>query len=269
MCTLVLAWQVFEDAPVTIAANRDEATDRPAKPPDVYDRDPLVVAPRDVEAGGTWIGCNEHGLFAGITNRWTDATLAGERSRGLLVADVLDCDSVDEAERILESTTAAHEYEGFILVVADPNRAVCFAWDGELTRTRFGPGVHVVVNVGFDDTFEMPTERRHAGEQQAANAGRVRSVLEETTETTTRGETETREGSSAWLERAGRVLGDHEYGVCVHGDGYGTRSSSLIAIGDDSEYRSRDGLSNRIRYSFADGSPCRTPFEPVDLSALE
>ena len=269
MCTLVLAWQVFEEAPVAVAANRDEATDRPANPPDVYDRDPLVVAPRDVEAGGTWIGCNDHGLFAGITNRWTDAPLAGERSRGLLVADVLDCASVDEAETVLESTTAVHEYEGFILVVADSDRAVCFGWDGELTRTRFEPGVHVVVNVGFDDTFEIPTERRHAGEQQAANAGRVRSVLEEATRTTTSGKIDTREGSSAWLERAGRVLGDHEYGVCVHGDGYGTRSSSLIAIGDGRGDWSAGEIATHISYSFADGPPCRTPFEPVDLSGLE
>jgi uncharacterized protein with NRDE domain len=71
VCTLVFAWQVFTDAPVVAAANRDELLDRPSASPDVIDESPRVLAPRDEEAGGTWIGYNEHGVFVAITNRWT------------------------------------------------------------------------------------------------------------------------------------------------------------------------------------------------------
>ncbi|WP_255170809.1 NRDE family protein [Natrononativus amylolyticus] len=243
MCTLTLAWQVFEDAPVAVAANRDEALDRPAGPPDVYRASPLVIAPHDVEAGGTWIGVNEHGVFAGITNRWTERDLAGERSRGLLVADVLETTSAADAAAHVERTTSEHEYEGFNLVVADAEDAIHLGWDGSLSRTAFDPGVHVVVNVGFDETFALPAERRDLGERQAESARAVREALEPRDD----------ERVEGWLERAGTVLGDHEYGVCIHGDGYGTRSSSLLAVGE------------RTRYEFADGPPCRTAYEPVGI----
>ena len=69
VCTLVFAWQVFPDAPVVAAANRDELLDRPSEPPSVIEEEPGVVAPRDAEAGGTWIGYNEHGVLVAITNR--------------------------------------------------------------------------------------------------------------------------------------------------------------------------------------------------------
>ncbi|NKE36816.1 hypothetical protein GWG54_13500 [Natronococcus sp. JC468] len=242
MCTLTLAWQVFEDAPVAVAANRDESLERESVPPGVYREEPRIVAPRDVEAGGTWIGYNERGVFAGITNRWGTPELAGERSRGLLVADALEASSAREAAATVDAETESREYDGFYLVVADERDAVCLQWNGVLERTDFEPGVHVVVNAAVDDDVRLPPERPEIAREQADNARRVRAEL-----VPDRGE-----GVDGWLERAGGVLGDHEYGVCVHGDGYGTRSSSLIALGE------------RSRYAFAPGPPCETAYEPVD-----
>ena len=243
MCTLTLAWRTFADAPVVVAANRDEGFDRPSEPPAVVEEDPRVVAPRDAEAGGTWIGYNEHGLFVGVTNRWTDADLAGERSRGLLVRDALRQSDAESAARLVERTVRDTEYAGFNLVVADANAALLLEWDGHLRVTQFEPGVHVVVNVGANGRFSIPSERPDAGERQAENARKVREALAP----------EPGETAAAWRDRAGAVLGDHRYGVCVHGDGYGTRSSSLVTIGTE-------GAS----YEFADGPPCETPYRRVE-----
>jgi len=244
VCTLALAWQVFEDAPVAVAANRDESLERDSRPPAIYREEPLVVAPRDAAAGGSWIGVNEHDVFVGITNKWNDADLAGERSRGLLVADVLEAASAADAADVVETETATTEYEGFYLVVADANEAFCYEWNGELGRIDFEPGVHVVVNAAVDETVDPPSTRIDAARTQAQNGRAVRRALvpagDETLE--------------EWLERAGGVLGDHEHGVCIHRDGYGTRSSSLIATGEASTYR------------FAPGPPCRTAYEPVAVA---
>ncbi|MFC4360150.1 NRDE family protein [Halobium salinum] len=244
MCTLTLAWQVFEDAPVVVAANRDEALDRPSEPPRARDFDgTAVVAPADAQAGGTWVGYNEHGLFVGVTNRWVGG-LAAERSRGLLVRDALRQGSADAAVRMVEDAVADHEYDGFNLVVADAESATLLEWDGHLHVREYAPGVHVVVNVGTDDSFFVPDRRPEAGRQQAENARTVREALDP------------RAGETAddWLDRAADVLGDHEYGVCVHGVGYGTVSSCLIRLG-------RDGSR---RYEFAPGPPCTTDFDPVE-----
>ncbi|WP_224332280.1 NRDE family protein [Haloprofundus halobius] len=243
MCTLTLAWQVFPDSPVVVAANRDEALDRPSEPPARIEDDPAVVAPRDAEAGGTWIGYNEHGLFAGITNRWTDAEPAADRSRGLLVREALRDESAEDAARFVERELDERSYDGFNLVVADATAAVLFEWDGRLRVTQFDPGVHVVVNVGADDSFTVPSFRPEVGEQQAENARRLREALQP----------EPGESSEAWHDRAASALGNHDYGVCIHGDGFGTRSSSLIAIGEG-------GAS----YRFADGPPCETDHVRVE-----
>lgn len=256
MCTLTLAWRAFPDAPVVVAANRDEATDRPSSPPSVRTRattestgepgsgGPRILAPRDERAGGTWIGVNEHGVFAGITNRWVDSTLAGERSRGLLVGDALTAPTATEAANTVRESVKRLEYEGFNLVLADEDAAILLEWDGELSETHFDPGVHVVVNVGADDEFDVPEYRPDVGERQSTNARHARAELG------------VREGETVgeWLTRARTVLGDHDYGLCIHGDGYGTRSSSLLVVRENDD----------IDYDYADGPPCETPFERVE-----
>jgi len=242
VCTLVLAWQVFADAPVAVAANRDELLGRPSEPPAVRDWEVPAVAPLDSEAGGTWIGYNEHGVLVAITNRWTDGELGGDRSRGLLVRDALSYESAEAAVRFVERDLDTRSYEGFNLVVADATAAILIEWDGGRHLRHFEPGVHVVVNTGADGAFTIPTSRAEAAQEQADNAEAVRAALQP----------EPGEESGAWLDRAASVIADHEYGVCVHRDGFGTRSSSLLRLGDE-----------RV-YEFADGPPCRTPFERVE-----
>ena len=267
MCTLVFAWQVFADAPLVAAANRDEATDRPSLPPRRLEDDPVVVAPQDEEAGGTWLGVNEHGVFVALTNRWVD--LEGERSRGLLVREALRRQGADDAARLVERDVEPGRYAGFNLVVADADAAVELAWDGRLSVRHLRPGVHVVVNVGSTTShcapgggnFFVPEARPEAGRQQAENARGLAAALRP----------EPGEAPDAWRDLAADAISDHEFGVCVHGDvsernrdgssdssggGFGTRSSSLVTLHDD-------GL---VEFAFADGPPCRTEYEPVEAA---
>ena len=243
MCTLVLAWQVFENVPVVAAANRDELLDRPSRPPAVVEEEPRVVAPRDEEAGGTWIGYNVSGLLVALTNRWAEVT--GERSRGLLVRDALRQPSAEEAARLVERELDERTYAGFNLVLADASAAIYLEWDGQLGVRNFRPGVHVVVNVGADGDFWIPKHSQETAEQQAENAGKVATTLQP----------RPGERSQEWLARASDVISDHAYGVCVHreGESFGTRSSSLIALGEDG-----------VTYEFAAGPPCEVPYEQVD-----
>ncbi|MEF8976309.1 MAG: NRDE family protein [Halapricum sp.] len=243
MCTLVFAWQVFPDAPVVAAANRDEATDRPSRPPETLGADPTILSPRDGEAGGTWIGVNDRDVFVGITNRWIDVDLAGERSRGLLVRDALERDSAEDAIRYVEREVDARSYEAFNLVVADPTAALFVEYDGAFAVRNFDPGVHVVGNTGADGRYTIPEHRREHAERQAENADRLRTELQP----------EPGEDAETWRGRARDAIRDHEYGVCVHSDGFGTRSSSLVTIGEES-----------VRYRFADGPPCETEYRPVE-----
>jgi uncharacterized protein with NRDE domain len=246
VCTLIVAWRVFDAAPVCVAANRDELYDRPASPPTRWDTTPAVVAPRDERARGTWIGYNAAGVFVAITNRWVPGE--GDRSRGLLVADALEAPSATAAVDLVEAELGERRYAPFHLVAADAGTCTLVRNGGTDDRvdghrtTRLEPGVHVVVNVGVDGDWFVPSARPDAGRSQADNAERVRRALRPGPE----------DDAAVWLDRAGAVLGAHEYGVCLHGDGFGTRSSSLLALGNESTFR------------FADGPPCETPYERVE-----
>ena len=254
MCTLTIGWRVFDDAPVVVAANRDERLGRASEPPAVSGRDPAVLAPRDAEAGGTWIGVNEHGVLAAVTNRWVDVPGGGERSRGLLVRDVLDAASTHEARGVIDGALAAHTYDGFNLVVAERGgtttpgepTAVYVEWDGSLDVRRLDPGVHVVVNVGVDGEYFEPERAPDRGVEQSRNATRLRAALAP----------DPGESASAWRSRAADTLGDHDYGVCVHDPdrGFGTRSSSLFTLRAD----------GTVDVRFADGPPCETAFRRVE-----
>jgi uncharacterized protein with NRDE domain len=244
VCTLISAWRVFEEAPICVAANRDEMIDRPSSPPQVRGEDPAVLAPRDERAGGTWIGYNETGLLVAITNRWVSGE--GERSRGLLVDDCLRERSVADAVTLVESELHRRSYAPFHLLVADEEACYLFIHDGggDLTRHQLSPGVHIVVNVGFDGEWFVPDYRPDAGREQARNADRILAELQP----------ESDETAVEWTERAGSILGDYDYGVCIHGNGFGTRSSSLIRLGE-----------KRV-FEYADGPPCETPFRRIDTN---
>ena len=241
MCTITLAWQVFEETPVLVAANRDESVGRPAEPPRRRDWGRAVIAPLDQRAGGTWIGYNEDGVVVALANRWTEATLSGERSRGLLVREALGHESAEAAIRFVERELDERDYEGFNLVAVDETAAILVEWDGVPRVVPFDPGVHVVVNVGADGVYAVPPSRAEYGSAQTEHAEAVRSALQP----------EPGERGRAWLDRASDVISDHDYGVCIHGDGFGTVSSSLIQV---------DGGH---RYDFADGPPCENLFERV------
>ena len=245
MCTLALAWNAFEETPVAVAANRDEMLDRPADPPERRRSDPRIVAPRDRRAGGTWIGVNDDGLVAAITNRYLETEPDGPRSRGQLVLDALAGEDTADAATIVERATQRDEYDGFYLVLADDTAAILYGYDGDLVRRDLEPGLHVVSNVGPTDDPDIHDGRDDAGRRQLQSARTVEKELDPTSV----------ESIDRWMERAESVLGDHDVGVCRHEDGFGTRSSSLIAVGEETQYR------------FANGPPCESSYETVDLES--
>lgn len=207
-----------------LAANRDEAYDRPATGPRLLTADPRVLAPVDQRAGGTWIGVNEYGLVVAIANR--DDGPEGERSRGQLVRDLLGTDTADEARTYLATVLAEQRYAGFHLLVADSNAAFYVTWDGDLDGRELGSGIHLLDNAGIDEDADIPRE--------------VCADLEPSA-----GET-----ADEWLDRAVSYLGDHEIGLCHHGDDYGTVSTTTISVELDDE--------PRLTLGYADGPPCES-----------
>lgn len=233
VCSLLLAWNAIDDTPTVLAANRDEAYERAATGPRLMNADPRAIAPVDKQAGGTWIGVNDHELVVAIANR--DDGPAGERSRGQLVRDLLSVDTADEARTFLASLLSEHRYAGFHLLLVDPNSAFYVTWDGELDGQELSPGVHVLDNQGLDESASI-----------------VRTIRGELTPVPG-------EDGDTWLDRAIEVLADHDRGLCRHGDEFGTVSTTTVLVETTPEHR--------IELRHGDGPPCEATFETTTLDS--
>src|SRR5262249_31432212 len=109
MCTLIAAVKMFKDYPLVVAANLDERLDRPSSSWELWAGAHPVLARRDLEGGGTWLGLNANRVFVGITNRFGTPRDDRRRSRGLLVTQALEADSA----RALHGQMAGLKFEEF------------------------------------------------------------------------------------------------------------------------------------------------------------
>ncbi len=113
MCLILVAWKVHARFPLVVAANRDEFHGRPAARATFWEDAPDVLAGRDLQAGGTWLGVSRNGRFAAVTNYRGGTEPGAAESRGALVTRYLAGVGVPE----LAERKAA--YSGFNLLAAD------------------------------------------------------------------------------------------------------------------------------------------------------
>lgn len=162
MCTLIVMRNVFAGRSLVIAANRDERLSRPSEPASVEEIGGLrVLRPRDLERGGTWIGVNAAGVFAGLTNRTDVASVRGTpgapdrpKSRGALVRTALSAPTADLAlAAVLREPIGDHN--GFHLAIADRSSAYIVFGNGYRPASgdpfrveEMGDGMNVVTNLG-------------------------------------------------------------------------------------------------------------------------
>src|SRR5512141_669560 len=116
MCLIVLAWRVLPDSPLIVAANRDEFHARPAARAGFWQDHPSILAGRDLEAGGTWMGLSRTGRFAAVTNYKGGRDPNAAESRGTLVTRFLLGNS-PPGKYI--SDLNPQSYSGFNLLVGD------------------------------------------------------------------------------------------------------------------------------------------------------
>lgn len=119
MCLIALAWQTHPDFPLVVVANRDEYLDRPAMPAHWWADADDILAGRDLEAGGTWMGLSRRGRFAALTNyRDPSRRHTAAPSRGKLVRDALEGE-LDTLSTLREIAADSTRYAGFNLLVSD------------------------------------------------------------------------------------------------------------------------------------------------------
>ncbi len=121
MCLILFAWQAHPRYPLVVAANRDEFYGRATSPAAFWPDESRILAGRDLEAGGTWLGITHCGRFAAITNfRDPGRVRPGAPSRGHIVRDFL-LTKAGLHGFLGELQERGEEYNGFNLLVGDFN----------------------------------------------------------------------------------------------------------------------------------------------------
>lgn len=214
MCLIAWSWRQHPDYPLVVLANRDEAHARPSAPAHWWEHsEPPILAGRDLEAGGTWLGLTPAGQFAALTNRpGPEPAGADAPSRGGLAVHCLS--TANGAARIpAELQSVAGDYAGFNLLFGD-GRSLVFLSNRESARV-LGPGVHAMANGALDEP--IPKVERLAGRLRHWAGSGAQPTFDD------------------WLE----VLADPrplEEGlahsaVFVKGEQYGTRASTIVVVG--------------------------------------
>ena len=260
MCTLALYFQEFQDYPLIVAANRDEYFTRPSADPQVLIESPLTFGGKDLLAGGTWLGVNQHGLLAGILNRRANAEEQGDlRSRGLLCLDILKAKTPAEVCALLKREQGS-AYRPFNLLFANGKEAyVAHNMREKIESIRLEKGLHVISNTSIYDSGSAKTNHAHTLFSDAAKQvqqGLKRSLFKRWFGG----------GLPVWdqpvfVRLFKGILSDHMLrgdskdprdAICVHTSHYGTVSSSIIFY-----------IHSEKRFFFhhASAPPCRSEYQ--------
>ncbi|HSD86427.1 MAG TPA: NRDE family protein [Kofleriaceae bacterium] len=246
MCTIAILIGVA-DAPVVIAANRDELYARITRPPEQLAAG--IAGGVDGQSGGTWLAVNRAGRFVAVTNqRAMETPPPGLKSRGTIVRELAGVADPDAYVAAIDP----RQYASMNLVWGDAT-TVRIAYLRQPTGAHevetLPRGIHVLCN----DRLGAPGFPRSVRLEQAI--------------------TKALEHSRAWPQlwpTLARALADHSRvaiedvppshlppelareltATCIHSELYGTRSASLVAV-----------EPGRIAaYLHADGPPCTTTF---------
>ncbi len=254
MCLLIALFQVLPEAPLIIAANRDELYERPAVAMTVLRSDePRILGGRDEQAGGTWLAVNSRGVVAGLTNQPSAAGRdPSKRSRGEL--PLAFAAHGDAATAVSAVNLNPAGYNPCWMLVGDRHSLFSLGLSGgpKADVERLGPGLHVLENAPLRarSAKAMFVERLVQDERAARPDTGVAGTIE-ALEAVLR--IHQPASSEPRTDETGRTWPAELSAPCVHTPTYGTRSAMTVCV-------LADGMPV-VRV--ADGAPCETSFRDV------
>jgi len=249
MCLIALAWRTHPGYRLIVAANRDEYFGRPAAAAGFWDDHPNVLAGRDLEAGGTWLGITLDGRFAALTNYRNPADKkTGAPSRGSLVSDFLT-GKMAPLEYLQGVEQRAMNYNGFSLLVGDAASLFFFSNRGG-PITRVEPGIHGLSNHLLDTPWPKIEKAKARLTEQLEGPFDFQAAF--------RLLDDTQRASSGELPSTGVSLEVEERLSAIRilaVGGYGTRCSTALCFSEDGRiefhersYTEEGGASGTVSY---------------------
>lgn len=153
MCLIAFALECHPRYRLVLAANRDEYRRRPTEPARFWDDAPQLLAGRDLQAGGTWLGISRQGKLAAVTNyRDMRQQPVHGPSRGQLVAGYLQDPAMAPEKLAAYLQGHGQECDGFNLLYGSIGQLHYFTNRGG-SSGPVAPGIHALSNHLLDSRW--------------------------------------------------------------------------------------------------------------------
>lgn len=245
MCLILFAFDAHPVYKLIVAANRDESYARPTADVDFWEDAPHVLAGRDMEKMGTWMGVTTSGRFAALTNyRDPMEVTKGKRSRGELVSEFLKGNEPLKSY-VEKVSTNDRIYPGYNLLTGSAEELFYYSNKGKQI-VKVQPGVYGLSNHLLDSDWPKVSKGKVGLKKIVNNLGHE-----------TKGKPELVENLFALLKNADpapdEMLPNTGVGLdlerilsplFIKSEGYGTRSSTVCLLGEQEVYYAERVYSN-------------------------
>ncbi len=224
MCLIAFAWHVHPRYRLVLAGNRDEYHARPSAALQRWPDFPQLVAGKDLELGGTWLGVTDDGRAGVVTNVRNPQAPQDGISRGFLLTEyLLRGTSAREFSAALAPRAA--DFRPFNLLLFDTDNACYVGNQPSPERREVGFGVKSISN-GYLDS-DWPKTRRLSSAVSAwlkRDDAPLEELFAPLADETLAPDAEL-PGTGVGLQRE-RMLSP----AFIRGEIYGTRASTILAL---------------------------------------
>lgn len=234
MSLLAVLYQLVPDAPILVAANREEKYDRVCPIPTIQPGKPRILASIDPQSGGTCLGVNQTGMFCGLTSRRKVNEPVAPKSRSLLCREMLKAGSARKAVDLALDELHGDQYRGSNFIVADSESGWVIHAGNDINVVQLREGLSIVGHLDVNDHMD----------DRAAMARRLLTL-------------QMLDSPVKFLAVASKVfarqpISSGRPSMVVRQPDFGTVSSTLISLGK----KPRDAI-----YQYANGAPDQVRFE--------
>lgn len=150
MCLIAFALNSHPDYRLILAGNRDEFYERPTSYADFWKEESHVLAGKDLQGGGTWLGVNSFGKVSAVTNYRDPTNINPQaKTRGDLTRDYLvkkEHSAMIDMKRIAKEASL---YNGFNVLMIEESNGYHFS-NYEKKINKLDTGIYGLSNALID-----------------------------------------------------------------------------------------------------------------------
>lgn len=227
MCLIFIAKKSHPDLPFILAANRDEFFARPSEKAHFWPSQPQILAGKDLEAGGTWLGITREGLLATVTNVRSIQEIKADgsqmKSRGAIPVQLLSNEQ-DFLTSLSSIDNNGVSFSGFNLLTGNINDDIFYHSNRHNHSQTIQQGIFGLSNADLDSNWPKVT----AGKKQISKLCQQTFHIDDwfsllANKQTYSDEALPKTGIDPELERLLSAS-------FIHSETYGTRTSTVITL---------------------------------------